>query len=63
MMTLNGVTHRHPESLSGVPVFVGTRAPVRSLFDCRRAGEMCGIFLIPYQSILVHIQRLIIINT
>jgi uncharacterized protein (DUF433 family) len=54
MMTLNGVTHRHPERLSGVPVFVGTRAPVRSLFDYRRAAEMCGIFLIPYQSILIH---------
>jgi hypothetical protein len=45
MMTLNGVTHRHPEIISGVPVFVGTRAPVRSLFYYLRAAEMCGIFL------------------
>lgn len=33
MTTLIGITHRHPDILSGTPVFVGTRVPVRSLFD------------------------------
>ena len=39
MVTLSGVTHRHPEILSGTPVFVGTRVPVRSLFDYIEGGD------------------------
>lgn len=38
MASLIGITHRHPEILSGTPVFVGTRVPVRSLFDYLEAG-------------------------
>jgi uncharacterized protein (DUF433 family) len=36
---LIGVTHRDPEILSGTPVFVGTRVPVRSLFDYLEGGD------------------------
>ncbi|MGZ8218951.1 DUF433 domain-containing protein [Methylomagnum sp.] len=33
MTSLTGITHRDSDILSGTPVFVGTRVPVRSLFD------------------------------
>lgn len=33
MMHLNQVVHSDPDILGGTPVFVGTRVPVRSLFD------------------------------
>jgi uncharacterized protein (DUF433 family) len=42
MQSLSGITHRDPDIQSGVPVFVGTRIPVRSLFDYLEAG-----FVIP----------------
>lgn len=45
MVTLEGVTHHHPEILSGVPVFVGTRVPVRSLFDYLEGGDTLEEFL------------------
>ena len=45
MTTLNGITHRHPEILSGTPVFVGTRIPVRSLFDYLEGGDTLEEFL------------------
>ncbi|MFM7408513.1 MAG: DUF433 domain-containing protein [Cuspidothrix sp.] len=38
-MTLNqlletqGIIHRDPEIMSGVPVFVGTRVPLQTFFD------------------------------
>lgn len=38
MTTLNGITHRHPDIMSGVPVFVGIRVPVCSLFDYLEGG-------------------------
>ena len=45
MVTLLGVTHRHPEILSGVPVFAGTRVPIRSLFDYLEGGDTLEEFL------------------
>lgn len=39
MATLATLIHRHPEILSGALVFVGTRVPVRSLFDYLEGGE------------------------
>jgi hypothetical protein len=45
MTSLDGVTHSHPEILSGTPVFVGTRVPVRSLFDYLEGGETLEEFL------------------
>ncbi len=39
MVSRAGVTHSPPEILSGTPVFVGTRVPVRALFDYLEGGE------------------------
>ncbi len=36
---------RDPERLGGVPVFRGTRVPVKSLFDHLRAGDSLETFL------------------
>ena len=51
MITLSGVTHRHPEILGGVPVFVGTRVPVRSLFDYLEGGDTLAEFLHQFPSV------------
>jgi uncharacterized protein (DUF433 family) len=51
MTTLAGVTHRHPEILSGTPVFVGTRVPVRSLFDYLEGGDSLEEFLHQFPSV------------
>ena len=51
MTTLVGVTHRYPEILSGIPVFVGTRVPVRSLFDYLEGGETLEEFLHQFPSV------------
>ena len=36
---------RDPARLGGVPVFRGTRVPVKSLFDHLQAGDPLGTFL------------------
>ena len=51
MVTLSGITHRHPEILSGTPVFVGTRVPVRSLFDYLEGGDSLEEFLHQFPSV------------
>jgi uncharacterized protein (DUF433 family) len=51
MVSLVGVTHTHPEILSGTPVFVGTRVPVRSLFDYLEGGETLEEFLHQFPSV------------
>ena len=51
MITLSGVTHRHPEILSGTPVFVGTRVAVRSLFDYLEGGDTLEEFLRQFPSV------------
>ena len=51
MATLTNITHRHPEILSGAPVFVGTRVPVRSLFDYLEGGETLAEFLHQFPSV------------
>ncbi|KAB2930943.1 MAG: DUF433 domain-containing protein [Candidatus Contendobacter sp.] len=48
---LDGITHRHPEILSGVPVFIGTRVPVRSLFDYLEGGDTLEEFLHQFPSV------------
>ena len=42
---LPGVVHVDPEIMSGEPVFVGTRVPVKALFDHLEAGDSLDIFL------------------
>ena len=39
------VFHTHPQIMSGVPVFVGTRVPVRTLLDYVEAGDTIDDFL------------------
>jgi uncharacterized protein (DUF433 family) len=34
-----------PEKLGGMPVFYGTRVPIRNLFDCLESGESLDEFL------------------
>lgn len=51
MTTLSSVTHSNPEILSGTPVFVGTRVPVRSLFDYLEGGESLEEFLHQFPSV------------
>ena len=44
-MPREAVFHAHPEILSGTPVFVGTRVPVRTLLDYLEAGDSLDVFL------------------
>jgi uncharacterized protein (DUF433 family) len=45
------VAHSDSEILGGTPVFVGTRVPVRSLFDYLEAGETLDEFLRQFPSV------------
>jgi uncharacterized protein (DUF433 family) len=45
MMNLESVIHSDREILGGTIVFVGTRVPVRSLFDHLEAGDSIEDFL------------------
>lgn len=40
-----GIVHSDPDILGGLPVFVGTRVPVKSLFDYLEGGETLDEFL------------------
>ncbi len=51
MVSLAGITHTHPDIMSGTPVFVGTRVPVRSLFDYLEGGETLEEFLRQFPSV------------
>ena len=48
---LAGIVHSDPEIMGGVPVFVGTRVPVESLFDHLRAGDSIEVFLDGFPSV------------
>jgi uncharacterized protein (DUF433 family) len=45
------VIHSDPEIQGGVPVFVGTRVPLRNLFDCLEAGDSLDDFLRSFPSV------------
>ena len=45
------VIHSDPEILSGVPVFVGTRVPVRTLLDYLEDGDPLDVFLDHFPSV------------
>ena len=49
METLNVVIDK--EILGGSPVFVGTRVPVRVLFEHLEAGDSLGVFLEDFPSV------------
>jgi uncharacterized protein (DUF433 family) len=58
--------HTDPEILGGVPVFVGTRVPMRALFDYLENGHPLGEFLDDFPTVtkeqaagvLEHVKRL-----
>ena len=50
-MTLKEIVHSDPEILSGTPVFVGTRVPVRILLDYLEGGEPLEEFLENYPTV------------
>jgi uncharacterized protein (DUF433 family) len=45
------VIHCDPEIQGGVPVFVGTRVPVKNLFDYLEAGDSLDDFLRSFPSV------------
>lgn len=51
MTKLSEIVHSDPETLSGTPVFVGTRVPVQSLFDYLEGGETLDEFLRQFPSV------------
>ncbi len=44
-MSVNEVIHTDREILAGEPVFVGTRVPLKNLFDYLEAGDSLEVFL------------------
>jgi uncharacterized protein (DUF433 family) len=45
MVQTKPVIHSDPEIQGGVPVFVGTRVPLKTLFDHLEAGDALDKFL------------------
>jgi uncharacterized protein (DUF433 family) len=50
-MIQSTVVHSHPEIVSGEPVFVGTRVPVRNLLDWIEGGHTIDEFLDNFPSV------------
>ena len=51
-MTMNStVVHRDPDILGGTPVFIGTRVPIRNLFDYLEGGDSLDEFLEDFPSV------------
>ena len=51
MVATNPVVHSHPGIMSGIPVFVGTRVPVDTLFDYLVGGQDLAEFLDDFSSV------------
>jgi uncharacterized protein (DUF433 family) len=51
LMPNQRVVHSDPDILGGVPVFVGTRVPVKTLFDYLEAGDALDEFLNDFPSV------------
>ena len=51
MSTTLSVVHSNPNIMGGVPVFVGTRVPVRTLMDHLAAGDSLAVFLDDFPSV------------
>jgi uncharacterized protein (DUF433 family) len=45
------IIHSDPEILSGTPVFVGSRVPVRTLLDYLEGGDSLEVFLENFPSV------------
>ena len=48
---MDSVVTSDPEILGGLPVFSGTRVPVKNLFDCLEQGYTVGEFLKDFPSV------------
>jgi uncharacterized protein (DUF433 family) len=48
---MDTVTYRSPDILGSVPVFKGTRVPIRTLFDYLEAGDRLEDFLREFPSV------------
>lgn len=44
-MKIEELIERDPEKMSGVPVFPGTRVPIKHLFDYLEGGDSLDYFL------------------
>jgi uncharacterized protein (DUF433 family) len=51
MLSKETVYHTDPEIMSGAPVFVGTRVPIKNLFDYLAAGDSLNEFLEDFPSV------------
>ncbi len=51
MTKTSSVVHTDPDILSGTPVFVGTRVPVRTLLEYLEAGDPLDEFLEDFPSV------------
>lgn len=51
MTDVRKVVHSDPAILGGVPVFVGTRVPVKTLYDYLEAGDPLDDFLDDFPSV------------
>jgi uncharacterized protein (DUF433 family) len=49
--SITQLINRDPEIMSGTPVFMGTRVPVKSLFDWLEGGETLDYFLENFPSV------------
>ena len=50
-MEKKSVVHSDPEILSGTPVFVGTRVPLRALVDYLEGGRPLSDFLADFPTV------------
>ena len=50
-MKIDEIVHSDPEIVSGTPVFVGTRVPVKALLDYLEGGETIKEFLDDFPSV------------
>jgi uncharacterized protein (DUF433 family) len=57
MKLLSNVIHKDPDILGGIPVFVGTRVPLKTFFDYLEAGDSLDVFLDHFPS--VHREQVI----
>jgi|SRR3954453_6451727 uncharacterized protein (DUF433 family) len=51
MPNTSRIVHSDPDILGGTPVFVGTRVPVKSLYDHLEAGDGLDEFLDSFPSV------------
>ena len=51
MIKLDQIAHRDPDILGGTAIFLGTRVPIRSLFDYLEAGDTLDEFLRQFPSV------------